>query len=697
MKRPHLPGLLLALLLACTTLASPAAEGLWPLDQLPLDRLQKDIGFTPDAAFARRLQLGAARIDGGCSGAFVSRDGLVMTNHHCVADCVQEASPPGHALLTEGFLARRPEQELRCPDLGVSRLESIRDVTAEVRDATRGRQGEDFRQAFDAAKTRLSTDCLGGEDSLRTRCDVVKLYQGGRYALYRYRRFSDVRLVWAPERQVAFFGGDEHNFSFPRYNLDAAFLRVYDDGKPAALDDVLALDAQGPAEGEAVLAVGHPGVTLRGITRSQLLAYRDIILADDLRRNRGLHAALKRYAATGAAAAASAETLLFELENDAKAMRGESDALHDPALLRRRRADDRALQRFVASRPALRAEVGPAWRTIDAAQARFAAIAPDYYLLEKGYGFSSDLFRHARALVRVADEAALPAASRLPEYGDARLAELRRRLQADAPLDQGLETVRLGFALSHLRDRLGAAHPLVQRVLAGQSPEDRAAWMVAHTTLGDAARRSALLAGGSEALRQSDDPFIRLAREVDAPARQARQRYEQQVDGINTRYGELIASARFAKNGAADYPDGSYTLRLSYGRVQGVPRGAGRPVPVPAFTRVAGLFDSERAAEPFVLPASWKQARARLDPQRPFNFAATLDVSAGSSGSPVLNTRGRIAGMVFDINSDGLGCVFAYNGATGRAIGVDSGALATALREVYGAGELLTELGLPSP
>ncbi len=666
-----------------------AAEGFWTMDNLPLQRMRSEIGFAPDAQLARTIQLGSVRIDGGCSGSFVSPQGLVMTNHHCVAECIQEVSPAGRNLLDEGFAAKDRAAELRCPGLGLKRLEAIHDVTAEVQRATQGREGEALKQAFEAVKGQLNTACAAGDAN--TRCDVVKLYQGGQYHQYRYHRYGDVRLVWAPERQIAFFGGDEHNFSFPRYNLDAAFLRVYENDRPAPTPVYLPVDARGAREGEAVLAAGHPGLTMRGITVAQLLAYRDVTLADDMRRTNGLHAALKRHAASGTQAAAADATLLFELENDAKAMQGELQALQSDEALARRRADEQALRRYVERHADLRATVGPAWQAIEQAQATFVAIAPSYYLLEKGYGFSSDLFRTARSLVRAAAERGKPEDERLPEYREAKLAELQERLKSEQAVDTAMETVRLGFALSHLQARLGADHPLVKRVLDGLGPEERAARMVAATRLADRGVRAALLEGGAKAIEQSDDPFIRLAREVDDEARRARRRYEQEVEAVTLRNGELIARARFAKEGRSAYPDGSYTLRMSYGKVQGTAAGK---VASPAFTRVAGLFAADTGRDAFALPASWKAAHDKLDPKQPFNFVATLDVSAGSSGSPVLNRSGSVVGMVFDLNSEGLGCVFRYNGATGRAIGLDMGALASALKQVYHADGLLAELGL---
>jgi hypothetical protein len=671
----------------------PAAEGMWTLDHLPREAMQARYGFAPDEAWVRHAMQSSLRLSNGCSGAFVSADGLVLTNHHCVAACVEQLSRAGQDRMAEGFLARRRAAELRCPEIELLRLDGIADVTDELRRATAGLDGAAFRAAQDAARARLTAGCRGAEvDTVQ--CELVTLYQGGAYQLYRYRRYTDVRLAWAPEASIAAFGGDPDNFNFPRYCLDAALLRAWEHGRPVAVRDFLRVRAEGAEPGEPLFVTGHPGQTERLATVAQLESLRDRIAQTALpllSEQRGL---LLQYARGGAEPARVSATELAGVENTLKVLRGQLKALSDPALMAARRAEEQALRAFVAHPPdGAAAEARDAWAQIERAQALDAALHVEYRLLERRAAFRSRYFEHARRLVRGAAERTKPDAERLREYADTELAQRERELGSSAPIDPDLERTLLGWSLAKWREALGPDDALVQRVLGRDTPDALAARLVSGTRLGDPAERLRLWRGGAAAVEASTDPFVELAREVDGAARAVRERVENEVQAVERKSQERIAAARFARTGTGVYPDATFTLRLSYGEVQGWPvRGR----PVAPYTEVAGLYRRATGAAPYALPARWKAARARLDPAQRFNFVSTHDITGGNSGSPMLDRAGRLVGLVFDGNLDSLGGAYAYDERANRAVSVHPGLIVQALRTVYDAGALADELAGPA-
>ncbi|MDQ6628276.1 MAG: S46 family peptidase [Pseudomonadota bacterium] len=680
--------LVLAAAALCFAASAWPAEGMWTLDNPPLKKMQQELGWTPSQAWLDKAMLGSARIAGGCSASFVSKSGLVLTNHHCVADCVEQLSRPGRDFLQAGFLARRMDEESRCPAMEVNRLEQISDVTAAVTQATAGLEGAAFTAAQNAVKARLTSACVGGQGS-KARCDVVDLYHGGQYKLYRYRRFQDVRMVFVPEQASAFFGGDPDNFNFPRYDLDMALIRVYDDGRPLQVREFFPLSAAGPADGEPVFVTGHPGSTDRELTVAQLALLRDQLLLDRLLRLAEYRGVLTVYRSTGSEPARLAAAELFYVENSYKSLRGELEALNDPALLEGKAAQEAALRGYVAGQPALAVRVGGAWEAIARAEATHRILAPLHGQIERGRAFNSRYFELARVLVRGAAERAKPDAERLPEFNSSRLPAVEAELFSAAPIYADFETLKLGFALSKFREQIGVDAPVVIGVLGKQSPEQLAARLVAGTRLADVEERRRLWNGGAAAIAASDDPFIRLAVAIDQPARAVRARYEREVDAVIRKNSELIAEARFAMNGTAVAPDATFTLRLSYGVVKGWTEAG---VPVPAFTRIGGAFDRATGAEPFALPATWLAAKSRLDLSTPLNLVSTNDIVGGNSGSPMLNRNGELVGLVFDGNIHSLGGSYGYDPILNRAVAVDSAGILEALDKIYSAQALVNEL-----
>jgi hypothetical protein len=667
-------------------------EGMWTFDNFPSAKLQERHGFAPSKEWLDKVRLSSVRLAQGCSGSLVSPQGLVMTNHHCVHRCVQELSTPQADYIADGFYAKEAKDERRCPGLEINRLVEITDVTAAMEKAAAGLDDARALEARRAEKSRIEKACATGPDGAAledTRCDVVTLYQGGRYHLYRYERHRDVRLVFVPELAIAFFGGDPDNFMFPRFDLDLAFLRVYKDDQPAALTPHFGWSDKGARDGELTFVSGHPGSTSRQVTVAMLEFERDVELPFLLNNLFELRGMLKEFQTRGDEARRVSTHLLFGVENGLKARRGMHGALLDRDLFGRKLADERALRAAVERDPKLKATAGGAWAAIEKAQTAHRAVFKAYALLERGW-YPSPLMRHARALVRAAAELPLADDARLPEFTDSQFPPQRQALLSPAPVYPELERAVLGLLLTRIRDELGPDHPVVRRVFAGRDPAVIAAEAVAGTQLGDPKVREALLTGQKAAVDASKDPLVRLAAALDADARAARKAYEDQVEAVERRQLEAIARARFALLGDSVYPDATFSLRLSFGKVQGWDELG---VPVPPFTTIDGAFSRHTGSPPFDLPKRWLDAKGQLDLATPFNFCATNDIIGGNSGSPVFNQAAEIVGLVFDGNIHSLGGDYAYVPANNRMVAVHSRAIVEALRKIYGADRLLKELG----
>ncbi len=665
-----------------------AAEGMWTLDNLPRAQMQASQGFAPDAAWVDRAMRAAARLAGGCSASFVSSSGLVMTNHHCITRCLQQLSSPTLDRMAKGFLAREREQEIRCPDFEVNRLEAITDVTEQVRAATAGKQGAAYQAAEDAARARLTRECRGN-DVENTRCDMVTLYRGGQHQLYKYRRYADVRLVWAPEAAVASFGGDPDNFNFPRWCLDAAFLRVYEGGKPAPVQHHFPFRAEGPQPGEPLYVTGHPGNTQRLLTVAQLEFLRENLGTEVIPRNSEQRGLMLQYARIDAEAQRLAQGALQGIENGLKVQRGQLMALNDPAVMDAKRRAEASLKAFVASQPELAARTGDPWAEIEAAQRIKRDLDAEMQLLEEGRGFLAAHFGYARTLVRGAAERSKPNAERLREFNETNLPQIEQRLRAVTPVYPAFEQARLAWSLTRMRSQLGADHALVRQVLGQRTPEQVAAELVAGSQLADPAERLRLWAGGQAAIDASSDSFIRLVQAIDAQARALRKRSESEVQAVERRAATRIAQAQFAQSGRNAYPDATFSLRLSYGEVAGWTE---KGQPVAPYTDFAGAFRRHTGAAPFALPAPWMAAREKLNPAQRFNFVTTHDIIGGNSGSPMIDREGRVVGLIFDGNIHSLGGSFSYDGSRNRAVSVHAGAIVEALRTVYDAPALVQEL-----
>jgi len=659
-----------------------AEEGMWTFDNLPSDRMREDIGWAPDQAWSDRVMAATARIP-GCSASVVSGDGLVLTNHHCVIACIQSLSTTEENFLSLGFAARAREEERRCPGLSVQTLAGIADVTTRIEAAANGAAAEDFARRRDAEIARIESECARG-----MRCEVVTLYQGGRYALYRYRRFTDVRLVFAPEHAIAAFGGAADNFSFPRYSLDVSFLRVYENETPAATPTHVSLRFTPVIEGEVTFAAGNPGVTSRLRTVSELAFERDVALPWRLASLAAARARLSVYVAQGPEQARQASEALQTVENLFAAMSGRRLALADAEGFARIEAREADLRARVARNQAATRAVGAAWQEIETAQTAYRAMFLEHQHLEARAAERSLLFAWARDIVRAAAEREKPDAQRLRRYNAARLVGVGQFVMTPRPVDTEYETLNLSLWLNGLRDDLGGDHPSARRVLGGADP-DVLARFLAQSRLADPGYRRELWEGGRAAVEASDDPMIVFVRSWDEEARRVFLRYQAQVEAPVARAQERIGRARFQAFGDAHYPDATFSPRLSYGRAEGWTEAAHFIGP---FTRVRGLFERASGVAPFMLTPPWLEARDRLDSETIFNIATSHDLISGSSGSALLDRDARVVGVVFDGNIHSLGGEYFYDGESNRAVSVSSTAIRAALADVYGMSALVAEL-----
>src|SRR5215472_16332449 len=670
--------------------SAAADEGMWPFDEAPVARVRDALGVTLDSRWLDHLRAASVRLTNGCSAAIVSREGLVLTNQHCIVACAQQLSPASSDYLSDGFVAESPSQERTCPGVQAEVLVAISDVTAPIYAASAGKVGEAFASAREGAIAQAEKDACNGD--LRYRCQVISFYQGGEFKVYKFRKYSDVRLVFTPEFAAAFFGGDPDNFNFPRFDLDCAFLRLYENDKPATTPNYLAWSTTAPQAGDPVFMSGSPGATERQLTVAQLKSLRDVALPLLALQQAELRGRLIQLGEQGADMRRLIADALFNDENTYKILSGRLAALRDPAFMASREKDEADLKARLAADPKFTGQIGDPWGEIDNAQAAYRRQFVVWYELESGAGGGSELFRYARDLVRAAAERVKPSNQRLPEYADSRLALYQKLLLDAKPVRPMLERLQLEFWLSKTRELLGADSPAITMLLANESPEELAQRLVAGSRLADPAVRRQLWSGGMEAIIASNDPMIAFVLRTDPLSRAARQVWEEEVIGPVQDAGERIARVRYELYGPSLYPDATFSLRLSYGKVAG---WTDQGQETPPFTTFAGLFTRATGAPPYRLPPRWVTDGAKLNPGTVLDFATTNDITGGGSGSPVVNARGEIVGTAFDGNIHSIAGDFIYDAALNRTIVVSTAAISEVLGKVYGDAALAKELSGP--
>jgi hypothetical protein len=666
---------------------------MWTLDNFPTARVLDEYGVKIDRAWLERVREATTRL-GGCTGSFVSPHGLILTNHHCVNRCLSQLSSAEDNVSARGFLAASPEQEAPCTSDHVLVLKETEDITAQINAATAGKTEREANEIRKKTLTRLERECVEASkvsEAGELLCESESLYNGGQYFLYKYKRYSDVRLVFAPEDSVAAFGGDPDNFNFPRWCLDMAFLRVYENGRPAETPNYLSWRPEGPEADEPLFVSGHPGSTERLLTVSELKWLRDVELPLWLLRYSELRGRLIQYGKTHEESARRIQTDLLYIENSIKVRRNELKALLKDELLSRKAEEERSLRELVHKDPAMSNSYGTAWDEIATANRRFRRFYEEYLFLEDNAAFNGRLFPFARDLVRAAVEREKPNEERLREYRETALPRLEQTLLAPRPIYPDVEELRLSFSLEKMREWLGPDSPYVKTILGDDSPDAKAKDLVAGSRLGDPKVRKMLWEGGLRAIEASEDTMIRLALLVDDDARALRRRYEDEVEAPRKAASEKIARARFAIRGTSTYPDATFSLRVSFGAVEGWSEKGEKIEP---FTTLGRIYDRATGEDPFRLPASWLEAETRLNPATRFNFVSTTDITGGNSGSPLIDKDANLVGLAFDGNIHSIAGAYWFDRSVNRTVSVHPAAMLEALDVVYEADHLLEELGL---
>jgi len=667
-----------------------AEEGMWLFNNLPKKQLAEKYKFEPTDAWLDHAMKSSVRFNSGGSGSFVSSTGLVLTNHHVGADTLHKISTADHDYYKEGFWAKTQAEEQRAPDLELNVLQSIEDVTARVNAAVKSEMSPP--EAFVARRGIISTIEKESFDQTKLRSDVVTLYQGGQYHLYRYKKYTDIRLVFAPEFEIAFFGGDPDNFEYPRYDLDVCFFRAYEDGKPAKIEHFLKWSKAGATDSELVFVSGHPGKTDRLNTVAALKYIRDVqapAMLDLLRRREVM---LQQFGQRGEEQARIAKEDLFSVQNSRKAYYGRIAGLQDPQVMAHKEASEKAVRAKFDSSPQSKKDYGDAWEKIEKTQQIRREIGHQYNVLEGARGFSSTSFSIARTLVRLAEENEKPNRDRLPEYSEAARSSLELGLYSTAPIYEDLELAKLTDSLGYLLEKLGDT-PFTQKVMNGKNPAGRAAELLSGTKLKEVAERKRIAAGGKQAIADSSDPLIVLARMVDPDCRAIRKKLEEQVVEVERQAYAQISRAQFELQGTSTYPDATFTLRLSYGTIKGYEENGKMVAPL---TTMGGAFEhANRHGNkfPWELPPSWHMHKNDIDQKSPYNFVSTCDIIGGNSGSPVINRDGEFVGIIFDGNIQSLVGDFVYDERQNRAVSVHSVSIMEAMKKIYGAGPLAAELG----
>jgi hypothetical protein len=656
-----------------------ADEGMWTFHGFPFEKANTTLKTKLDQAWLDRVRTATVRLS-NCTGSFVSGDGLILTNHHCIEACLAELSSKEKSYVEDGFLAKTRDEEKRCQTQVADILVGMDDITGKIAAATAGKDEKTANDLRKSTLTMLEQDCekAGGG---KLKCQSVTLYEGGQYWLYQYKRYTDLRIAFAPESGIAAYGGDPDNFQFPRWCLDMGLLRAYEDGKPAKVSNYLRMNFAGPAAGDPVFVSGHPGSTDRSLTVAQLKEQRNVEIPQWLLRSSEIRGRYLQFADQSPENARIVEDLVNGVENGIKVRRKQLDALHEDALFARKEAEQAELAKSITD--------GNPWADIEKALAIQRGLYEPYVFIEANGAFAGRLGGYARTLVRGTVEREKPNADRFREYTDGALPRIEQQLGAKVPIYPEIEILRMTNSLQRMREWLGPDHPVVRQLLTKESPQEFAKRVVIGTKLGDPAVRLELWKGGAAAVAASQDPLIQLWRSVDGEARKIRKEYEDKVEAPIDLAQEKIAKARFAAYGTSVYPDATFTLRLNYGTVQAWNEKGTQLEP---FTKLARAFERATGADPFKIPDSWLRVKDKLDMNTPFNLSTNSDIVGGNSGSPLISAKGEVVGLLFDGNIHSISGSYWFDTEKNRAVAVHPAIMKEAMSKVYGADALLKEL-----
>ncbi len=666
---------------------SHADEGMWTFDNPPLKILKERYGFTPSQEWLDHVRLSSVRFMDGGSGSFVSPDGLILTNHHVAVGQLQKMSTAEQDYVATGFYAASQAEEIKSPDLEINVLFSTENVTGSVRAALKeGMSDADALKARRVVIAKIEKESL---DKTGLRSNVISLYQGGEYWLYRYKKYTDVRLVMAPERQAAYFGGDFDNFTYPRYDLDMAFFRAYENDKPVRSDHYFQWNSKGLNEGDLVFVSGNPGSTDRLYTYSRLEYQRDLYYPLVLDFIEDYIEVMREYSQKGQEQERRALIQIFGLENSKKALTGEFKGLSDPELMAQRKKEEQEFRKLVAENPEWNEKYGNAWDVISKTITKSAGIFKERFYRRF---IGSRLTGFALNIVRLAAEVEKPDAERLPGFHDSQLNELKFYMLSPAPVYKDMEEAMLAASLLWSLDDLGSEDEFVKTVLNGKQPADVAHYLITNSKLDDADFRKSLIEGGIKAFEKSDDPLVSLLRKLDPMMRKEEKWYRENIQSILVAESEKMAKARFAVYGKTTYPDATFTLRLSYGSAVGYPMNGTK---APFQTTLYGLYDRSLSfgkKGDYALPQRFWDRKDTLDLSTPVNFVSTCDIIGGNSGSPVINKKAEVVGVIFDGNIESLSGRFLYDEAKNRSVAVHSAYMIEALRKLYDAKDLADEI-----